>query len=202
MSEGRWGTIEELREDYRANGLGEKVYALLFDIALLVSKRLPLAGGGYVQSLHTSRNPLPDDEPLDQVHELVNDFYEEHLVPVEKYKRLAEKKFKVVTQMGNQGHSHPDSRRLVELIQGGVLGQVKEVHVWTDRPIWPQGIDRPTGQASTPGTLNWQLWLGPAANRPYQPDYAPFKWRGFWDLQASPECSCPSKRAVGLAAKI
>jgi predicted dehydrogenase len=84
--------------------------------------------------------------------------------------------------MGNQGHSHPGSRRLVELIQGGVLGQVKEVHVWTDRPIWPQGIDRPTGATSTPETLNWQLWLGPAANRPYQPDYAPFKWRGFWDF--------------------
>lgn len=92
------------------------------------------------------------------------------------------RKHKVATQMGNQGHSHPDSRRLVELIQAGVLGQVKEVHVWTDRPIWPQGIDRPTGQAATPATLNWQLWLGPAANRPYQPDYAPFKWRGFWDF--------------------
>ena len=92
------------------------------------------------------------------------------------------RKHQVATQMGNQGHSHPGSRRLVELIQGGVLGQVKEVHIWTDRPIWPQGINRPTGQASTPETLNWQLWLGPAANRPYQPDYAPFKWRGFWDF--------------------
>ncbi|MFP6618592.1 MAG: Gfo/Idh/MocA family oxidoreductase [Pirellulaceae bacterium] len=92
------------------------------------------------------------------------------------------RKHQVATQMGNQGHSHPDSRRLVELIQGGVLGQVKEVHIWTDRPIWPQGIARPTGQASTPATLDWQLWLGPAANRPYQPAYAPFKWRGFWDF--------------------
>jgi len=89
---------------------------------------------------------------------------------------------KVATQMGNQGHSNPDSRRLVELIRGGVLGDVKEVHVWTDRPIWPQGIKRPEGQATVPKTLDWQLWLGPAANRPYQPAYVPFKWRGFWDF--------------------
>ena len=92
------------------------------------------------------------------------------------------RKHQVATQMGNQGHSHPDSRRLVELIQGGVLGQVKEVHVWTDRPIWPQGINRPTGSSQVPKTLDWQLWLGPAAQRPYQPAYVPFKWRGFWDF--------------------
>jgi predicted dehydrogenase len=92
------------------------------------------------------------------------------------------RRYKVATQMGNQGHSHPDSRRLVELIRGGVLGDVKEVHIWTDRPIWPQGIKRPEGQATVPKTLDWQLWLGPAANRPYQPAYVPFKWRGFWDF--------------------
>jgi len=92
------------------------------------------------------------------------------------------RRHKVATQMGNQGHSHPDSRRLVELIRGGVLGDVKEVHIWTDRPIWPQGIKRPEGQATVPKTLDWQLWLGPAANRPYQAAYVPFKWRGFWDF--------------------
>src|SRR5207247_8400884 len=88
---------------------------------------------------------------------------------------------KVATQMGNQGHSNAQSRRLVELIQGGVLGKVKEVHVWTDRPIWPQGIDRPE-EKPVPKTLDWDLWLGPAPERPYSPAYVPFKWRGFWDF--------------------
>ncbi len=90
----------------------------------------------------------------------------------------------VATQMGNQGHSNPDSRRLVELIQAGVLGSVREIHVWTDRPgsIWPQGIQRPTGTPSVPDTLDWDLWLGVAPWRPYHPDYVPFKWRGFWDF--------------------
>ena len=91
---------------------------------------------------------------------------------------------KVATQMGNQGHSNPESRRLVELIQAGVIGNVQEVHVWTDRPgnIWPQGIPRPTGTPPIPETLDWDLWLGVAPRRPYHPDYVPFKWRGFWDF--------------------
>ncbi len=89
---------------------------------------------------------------------------------------------KVATQMGNQGHANPQSRRLVELVQGGVLGAVQEVHVWTDRPIWPQGIGRPKETPPVPGTLDWDLWLGPAPERPYHPAYVPFKWRGFWDF--------------------
>jgi len=89
---------------------------------------------------------------------------------------------KVATQMGNQGHANADSRRLVELVQGGVLGKVKEVHVWTDRPIWPQGMDRPKETPPVPKTLDWDLWLGPAPERPYSPAYVPFKWRGFWDF--------------------
>jgi predicted dehydrogenase len=88
----------------------------------------------------------------------------------------------VVTQMGNQGHSQPDSRRLVELIRGGVLGDVKEIHVWTDRPIWPQGQDRPAQADQVPPGLNWDLWLGPAPERPYNHAYVPFKWRGWWDF--------------------
>jgi predicted dehydrogenase len=84
--------------------------------------------------------------------------------------------------MGNQGHSNPETRRLVELIQAGVLGTVREVHVWTDRPIWPQGIDRPTDTPPVPRTLDWDLWLGVAAWRPYHSAYVPFKWRGFWDF--------------------
>ncbi len=89
---------------------------------------------------------------------------------------------KLATQMGNQGHSDVGTRRLVELIQAGVLGNVKEIHCWTDRPIWPQGIDRPTDKTPVPDTLDWDLWLGPAPWRPYSPAYVPFKWRGFWDF--------------------
>ena len=92
------------------------------------------------------------------------------------------RKHKVATQMGNQGHSNPDSRRLVEIIQSGALGEVKEAHVWTDRPIWPQGIDRPKDTPPAPDTLDWDLWLGTAPKRPYHPAYVPFKWRGWWDF--------------------
>ena len=92
------------------------------------------------------------------------------------------RKHNVATQMGNQGHSNPDSRRLVELIQAGVLGEVKEAHVWTNRPVWPQGIDRPKDTPPAPDTLDWDLWLGTAPKRPYHPAYVPFKWRGWWDF--------------------
>ena len=88
---------------------------------------------------------------------------------------------KVVTQMGNQGHSQAESRRLVELIQAGVLGDVQEVHVWTDRPIWPQGIERPP-KLPVPDTLDWDLWLGPAPWREFHDGCVPFKWRAFWDF--------------------
>jgi len=88
----------------------------------------------------------------------------------------------VVTQMGNQAHAGEPIRRAVELIQAGIIGEVSEVHVWTNRPVWPQGIDRPTEDHPVPNTLDWDLFLGPAPWRPYHPDYAPFKWRGFWDF--------------------
>ncbi len=89
---------------------------------------------------------------------------------------------KVATQMGNQGAASPFTRRLVELIQGGALGKVRQVHIWTDRPIWPQGIGRPDGTPPVPEHLAWDLWLGPAPLRPYHDAYVPFKWRGFWDF--------------------
>src|SRR3989475_4523002 len=99
-------------------------------------------------------------------------------------RRMAEvaREKKVATQMGNQGYAHTGTRRLVEVIQGGVLGNVHEVHVWTDRPIWPQGVDRPSDSPPVPSTLAWDLWLGPAPQRPYHPAYVPFKWRGWWDF--------------------
>ena len=93
-------------------------------------------------------------------------------------------KYKVATQMGTQGHAFEGTRCAVEVVQSGALGEVRELHVWTDRPAgwWPQGIDRPQDAPSVPATLDWDLWLGPAPWRPYHPAYVPFKWRGFWDF--------------------
>jgi len=89
---------------------------------------------------------------------------------------------KLATQMGNAGHSSEGTRRVVELIHADAIGPVREVHAWTNRPIWPQGIDRPGGRPPAPSSLHWDLWLGPAPERPYHPAYHPFKWRGFWDF--------------------
>ena len=89
----------------------------------------------------------------------------------------------VATQMGNQGHANEGPRILNELIWQGAIGKVKEVHCWTNRPVWPQGIaNRPENKLSVPSTLNWDLWLGPARFRAYSPDYVPFKWRSWWDF--------------------
>jgi hypothetical protein len=94
----------------------------------------------------------------------------------------AAKNAKGSTQMGNQGHAGEGVRLMREWYEAGLLGTVREVHLWTDRPIWPQGIDRPTEAHIAPPTLDWNLWLGPAADRPYHPAYAPFRWRGWWDF--------------------
>ncbi len=90
----------------------------------------------------------------------------------------------VATQMGNQGHASEGSRLTNEWIQAGVIGEVREVHVWTDRAgsMWKQGIGRPTETPATPETMDWNLWLGPAQDRPYHPSYAPSAWRGWWDF--------------------
>lgn len=90
----------------------------------------------------------------------------------------------VVTQMGTQGHAMEGTRRAVEVVRSGAIGEVREVHVWTDRPAgwWPQGEDRPKESMPVPKTLDWDLWLGPAPVRPYNSVYAPFKWRGRWDF--------------------
>jgi predicted dehydrogenase len=84
--------------------------------------------------------------------------------------------------MGNQGHSYNGHRRAVEILQTQSLGPVREAHVWTDRPIWPQGIVRPAETPPVPETLRWDLWLGPAPQRPYHPCYLPFNWRGWYDF--------------------
>ena len=89
----------------------------------------------------------------------------------------------VVTQMGNQGHSSEGAAQINEWVRGGKVGDVREVHVWTNRPnnYWPQGVERPTDTPPVPSTLQWDLFLGPAQERPYHPDYTPFKWRGWVD---------------------
>ncbi|QDT36604.1 Gfo/Idh/MocA family protein [Stratiformator vulcanicus] len=86
------------------------------------------------------------------------------------------------TQMGNQGTAVTRLREGVEVIRSGALGDVTEVHVWTNRPIWPQGKGRPTETPPTPPYLDWDLFLGPAPERPYHPAYHPFKWRGWLDF--------------------
>jgi predicted dehydrogenase len=90
----------------------------------------------------------------------------------------------VVTQMGIQGHAMEGTRRAVEVVRSGAIGDVKELHVWTDRPAgwWPQGEERPKDTPEVPETLDWDLWLGPAPVRPYNAVYVPFKWRGRWDF--------------------
>jgi len=100
----------------------------------------------------------------------------------------AAEKYGVQTQMGNQGHSSESIRQFYEHIKAGTIGKVTEVHAWCDRPAggggvsFPHGIERPTGDYKIPKELDWDLWLGPAKNRPYNPAYLPRKWRGFIDF--------------------
>ncbi len=89
----------------------------------------------------------------------------------------------VVTQMGNNGNGTDFQRRSVEILQSGVLGEIDEIHVTTDRPIWPQGLARPEGADPVPETFAWDLWLGIAPARPFkQGVYHGFKWRGWFDF--------------------
>ena len=102
----------------------------------------------------------------------------------------AAREAKVATQMGNQGMAFEGNRLINEWLWDGAIGPVREVHAWSDRPThkgklplwWPQGIARPTDTPPVPATLDWDLWLGPAPYRPYNPAYAPFVWRGWWDF--------------------
>ena len=96
---------------------------------------------------------------------------------------LAAKQAKVTTQMGNQGHADEGARQINEWVAAGELGTVREVHCWTNRPVWPQGVGRPEGDMPVPDTVAWDLWLGAAAHRPYiERAYHPFNWRGWLDF--------------------
>lgn len=88
---------------------------------------------------------------------------------------------KLATQMGNQGTADSDLRKAAAVLRSGALGEVKELHVWTNRAIWPQGIERPAPKTA-PSHVHWDLFLGPAPYRPYSDGYHPFAWRGWWDF--------------------
>jgi hypothetical protein len=94
----------------------------------------------------------------------------------------AAERYKVVTQMGNQGASGDDTRRIEAWIAAGLIGEVSTVHVWTNRPVWPQGIPSPTGKFPVPKEVNWDLWLGTAPVRDFNPLYIPANWRGWVDF--------------------
>jgi hypothetical protein len=108
--------------------------------------------------------------------------------------REAAAKYKVATQMGNQGYSNEGTRQAAEIVWNGDIGQVTEVHAWSDRPLWPQGLTEIPKEEPVPSTLDWDLWLGIADKRPFtaggktEPDrfggyfYQPFNWRGFYDF--------------------
>jgi predicted dehydrogenase len=96
--------------------------------------------------------------------------------------RVLAAKHRVATQMGNQGTASSGLRTSVEIVRTGAIGDVRVIHIWTNRPIWPQNIvQRPKGQP-IPRGLNWDLWLGTAPERPYNEAYVPFRWRGWWDF--------------------
>ncbi len=107
---------------------------------------------------------------------LTHDIYEARILT------QAAVKYKVVTQMGNQGSSGDDTRNVETWIQAGVIGHVHTVHVWTNRPVWPQGIPTPTGKFDIPKEVDWDLWLGTAPYRDFNPTYLPAIWRGWVDF--------------------
>jgi predicted dehydrogenase len=116
----------------------------------------------------------------------------------------AAKRYKVVTQMGNQGASGDGVRQLMEWYNAGQIGDVHTVYAWTDRPVWPQGIAWPTQKAEVPKELDWDLWLGTAPKKDYIDKLVPFNWRGWWDYGtgALGDMGChiiePAFRVLGL----
>lgn len=130
-----------------------------------------------------------------------------HSVFEARMMREVAKKNKVATQMGNQGTAENGLRRAVEIIQDGVIGNVKEIHVWTNRPVWDQAPDvmaRPTDNPVCPAHVHWDLFLGPAPERPYSPKYHPFAWRGWLDFGtgALGDMACHTANMAFMACKL
>ncbi len=114
---------------------------------------------------------------------------------------------KVATQMGNQGTAENGLRRAVEIVRAGVLGQIKEIHTWTNRPVWDQAptvMARPNERPEVPKHVHWDLFLGPAPDRPYSPKYHPFAWRGWWDFGtgALGDMACHTANMAFMACKL
>src|SRR5215470_15724072 len=107
---------------------------------------------------------------------LTHDIYEARMLTE------AAKRYKVVTQMGNQGGSGDGVRKAKEIFDAGLIGDVHTAQAWTNRPVWPQGIPTPTGKFDIPAELNWNLWLGTAPQRDFNPTYLPATWRGWVDF--------------------
>jgi predicted dehydrogenase len=116
----------------------------------------------------------------------------------------AARRYKVVSQMGNQGASGAGVHQMIAWYDKGLIGKVHTVYIWTNRPVWPQGIPVPTGTHQAPTELAWDLWLGPASTMDYNPAYHPFKWRGWWNFGtgALGDMGChlidPPYRVLGL----
>lgn len=106
---------------------------------------------------------------------MAHDIYEARMLT------QAAKKYKVVTQMGNQGASNDGTRIMKEWHEAGLIGDVHTIHAWTDRPVWPQGIPWSANKADIPKELDWDLWLGTAPYKDYVNKLVPFNWRGWWD---------------------
>jgi predicted dehydrogenase len=105
-----------------------------------------------------------------------------HSIYESRYLTRLAKETGVATQMGNQGHSGEGTRLFAEWIQNGEIGDPVEAHSWTNRPIWPQGLERPETTPPVPDSLDWNLFIGPAEFRPYHPAYTPWSWRAWWDF--------------------
>jgi len=122
-----------------------------------------------------------------------------------RHLRKLAKEYGVVTQMGNQGSSEAGLRRAVEVVQSGLIGPVRQIHVWSNRPIWPQGIGRPAGEDPIPADFKWDLWLGPAPHRPFKNCvYHPVNWRGWYDFGtgALGDMACHTANMPFRAAKL
>jgi len=122
------------------------------------------------------------------------------------YLRKLAVEHKVCTQMGNQGTAADGLRRAVELIQSGIIGNVTEVHVWTNRPVWPQApqVTKRLTKSDVPNTVNWDEFLGPAPDRVYASGYTPFVWRGWWDFGtgAIGDMACHTANMAFMALKL
>ncbi|WP_266367185.1 Gfo/Idh/MocA family protein [Tellurirhabdus rosea] len=116
----------------------------------------------------------------------------------------AARRYKVVTQMGNQGASNPAQVQMQKWFNDGLIGKVHTVNIWTNRPVWPQGIPVPQATGTAPDHIDWDLWIGPASKVGYTPAYHPFKWRGWWNFGtgALGDMGChlidPAFRVLGL----